>query len=170
MRSAVDTFGKGRMHARLNWIWQRSKSAIAWLVLHVSLAAVWVLLCLIFVPVSWFMLNGVLWDAGYGHVLVKRPVAAVLHRMMGSMQAFENHSEAISYYEGHLKCYPDATAEDREHWRSQLDATRAGRNILLAKAAGLALTGYVVVAGLFELWLRRGGSDGALVSEGASGA
>jgi len=168
MRSAVDAFGNGRMHARLTRIWQRSKPAIAWLVLHVSLAAVWVLLCLIFVPVSWFMLNSVLWDAGYGHVLVKRPVAAVHHRIMGSMQAFENQGERMSYLQGHLHFYPESA--ERDTWQAQLDEVRAERRWLLAKAAGLALTGYVVVAGLFELWLRRGGSDGALVSEGASGA
>lgn len=168
MRSEVDAFGKGSMRTRLNLIWGRSTSAIAWLVLHVLLAAVWVLLSLLFVPIFWLMFNGVLWDAGYGHVLVERPVAAVHHRMMRTMQEFENQGERMSYLQGHLHFYPESA--ERDTWQAQLDEVRSERRWLLAKASGLALAGYVVVAGLFELWLRRGRGDGALVSEGVSGA
>ena len=62
----------------------------------------WLIGFLIFFPLTWLALNDIAWRAGYGATLTERPLASVHHRVMGTIQDFENAVDDIGYYEGHL--------------------------------------------------------------------
>jgi hypothetical protein len=123
----------------------------------------WLIGFLIFFPLTWLALNDVAWKAGYGGVLTDRPLAAVHHRIMGTIEDFENAGDEIGYYEGHLRGYPDATAEDRAAWQHDLDEARHQQRLILIKSALVALLAYLPVGLILDRWCMGRQSEGELV-------
>ena len=116
----------------------------------------WLIGFLIFFPLSWLALNDVASRAGYGALLTERPLASVHHRVMGTIQDFENAGDDIGYYEGHLRGYPDATVEDRAGWQRDLDVARQQQRTILITSALVVLLAYLPVGLMLERWCQEG--------------
>ena len=123
----------------------------------------WLIGFMIFFPLSWIVLNDIAWNAGYEGLLTNRPLAAVHHRVMGTIQDFENAVDDIGYYEGHLRGFPDATTEDRAEWQRELDAARHQQRLILVKSALVGLLAYLPVGLILDRWLTGGRSADAFV-------
>jgi hypothetical protein len=130
---------------------------------HLGVLPLWLIGFLIVFPLTWLALNEVAWKAGYGGPLTDRPSAAVHHRVMGTIQDFENAGDDIGYYEGHLQGFPDATTEDRAEWQRELDAARHQQRLILIKSALVGLLAYLPVGLILDRWLMGGRSADALV-------
>ena len=123
----------------------------------------WLIGFLIFFPLTWLALNDVAWKAGYGGVLTDRPLAAVHHRVMGTIQDFENAGDDIGYYEGHLRGYPDATYKDRAAWQRELDEARYQQRMIVIKASLVGLLAYLPVGLILDRWCMGGQLSDELV-------
>lgn len=123
----------------------------------------WLIGFLFFFPLTWLALNDVAWRAGQGGLLTERPIAYAHHRIMGTIQDFESVGDDIGYYEGHLRGYPDATVEDRSAWQRDLDDARQQQQMLLIKAALVALLAYLPVGLILDRWCLGGQSADELI-------
>lgn len=74
--------------------------------IHAVLCVTWPFLSLLIVPFSWVAMNELFWCAGIEPALTERPITAIYHRMMGTMQEFEKHGDRIRYLQGHLHLFP----------------------------------------------------------------
>jgi hypothetical protein len=124
--------------------------------IHVGVLPLWLIGFLIALPLTWLALNDVAWKAGYGSVLTERPLAAVHHRIMGTIQDFENAVDDLGYYEGQLRALPEATAEDRATWQHELDHARHQQRLVLIKSALVALLAYLPVGFILDRSYRQG--------------
>ena len=130
---------------------------------HLGVLPLWLIGFLIFFPLAWLALNDVAWQAGYGALLTERPLASVHHRVMGTIQDFENTDDDIGYYEGHLRGYPDATTEDRAAWQHDLDDARHQQRLIFIKLTHVALLAYLPVGFILDRLLMGGRSADELV-------
>lgn len=121
-------------------------------ILHLGLCVAWTLDAMMVIPLSWLAMNSLFWQAGIGPVLVERPVAAVHHRMMGTMRAFDNQGDLMANLEGHLRDYPDASAEERQLWQARVDEVRSERRWLLARVFGVFAAAYIPAGIFIEMW------------------
>ncbi len=131
--------------------------------IHLGVLPLWLLGFLIFFPLTWLALNDIAWKAGCEGLLTGRPLAVVHHRVMGTIQDFENTGDDIGYYEGHLRGYPDATVEDRATWQDDLDEARYQQRLIVIKSALIGLLAYLPVGFILDRWLMGGRSADELV-------
>jgi hypothetical protein len=124
--------------------------------IHVGVLPLWLIGFLIALPLTWLALNDVAWKAGYGSVLTERPLAAVHHRVMGTIQDFENAVDDIGYYEGQLRAFPEATVEDRAAWQHELNQARHQQRLVLIKSTLVALLAYLPVGFILDRSYRQG--------------
>lgn len=131
--------------------------------IHVGVLPLWLIGFLVLFPLSWLALNDVAWKSGYGGLLTERPLAAVHRRVMGTIQDFEDAVDDVGYYEGHLRGYADAAAEDRAAWQRELDEARYQQRLVLIKAAIVALMAYLPVGFILDRWILEEDSSDELV-------
>ncbi len=120
--------------------------------IHFGVLPVWLIGFLILFPLTWLALNDVAWKTGYGTLLTERPLAAIHHRIVGTMKDFENAGDDIGYYEGHLHGYPDATVDTRAEWQQEFDRARHQQRLILIKVALVALLAYLPVGYILDRW------------------
>jgi hypothetical protein len=113
--------------------------------LHLALIPVWAIGFMMLVPFGWILMNDAAWRIGVGDVLTERPIAAVHHRVMGKIDEFDDASEAISYYEGHLRAMPDAPEATKREWHHELDQAHSARTRLLIGALIISLVAYLPI-------------------------
>lgn len=113
--------------------------------IHIVLIPVWTIGFMMLVPFGWLLRNDVAWRVGVGDVLTERPLATVHHRIMGTIDEFDDASESISYYEGHLRAMPDASEATRREWQHELDRARSAQTRLLIRAVAVALVAYLPI-------------------------
>ena len=132
--------------------------------IHLGVLPLWLIGVLIFFPLTWIALNDVAWKAGYGALLTDRPLAAIHHRVMGTIQDFENAGDDISYYDGHLRGFPDATNETRAEWQREFDEARREQRLILIKSAFISLLAYLPVGLILDRWCMGGQAADELVA------
>lgn len=141
---------------------------LARLTLHATFALIWSLSVMVLWPFPYLMMNDVAWQQGFGERLVEPPVAGFHHRIMGTIKGHERNQKVISRLEGHLNGYPDATAEQRQEWQTNLDAARSDRNTVWILSVAIALATYSLAAIAFNRWVWSGDDRFIVQQQGAS--
>lgn len=142
-----------------------AKAIAQHLVAHTCLMSLWVIIMISVLPMFWLAMNDALWRLGAGEVLTERPLAAIHHRVMGTIQEMDRTGERQSYLEGHLRAYPDAAEAIRASWQAELDQVNQRRRGIYLRILIIASVIYLPFGLIVDLIVRKSGPQDGLISE-----